>query len=256
LPTIELTDEHTLYVDLSTAVGQDGNRLISDDDLERIAKAKFNGELILPLTDSWGISHVTVDHADRFFVDITVYYLNGSPDGPEDKGLIFRIQAPQVIVARQISINGVFKTQVRVVVQLRHGVGRETLEFPGGMVNKGKTLYGVAIKEVKEETGLEVPGNHIIHLGNIDRDGARSVGLTAAALVIVVPADTPDGALTIEAGEHIKRSVWMTIDEIEEYFRTTGFVDGAFAAACMYLRYKQPALWNSEYVPVPASANA
>jgi 8-oxo-dGTP pyrophosphatase MutT (NUDIX family) len=247
---ITLTPAKTKFLNLATDLNRHGERFLSDDDVARIYEGGFNGELILPLYTAWDIDRLEVVCIERFYVDITVWYVTET--GIEDKALIFRIQAPNVVVARQVIVGGSLQTQLRVVEQLRHGVGRYTMEFPGGMVNRGKSLTGVAAKEVREETGLEIPDDRFIVLGNIDRDGARSVGLTAAALVIVVPWDTPDNDRIIEQGEHIKRSSWMSIADIELYFRTADNIDGAFATTCTLLRYKMPELWYSMHVPANA----
>jgi 8-oxo-dGTP pyrophosphatase MutT (NUDIX family) len=248
---ITLTYDKTTFVNLAEARDDAGNPYLSEADLNRIynpepPKPPFNGELLLPVYKTWGIDHITVGDVEPFFANLTVWYK--TEVGVEDKAEIFRIPAPNVVVARQVPVNGYLQTQFRVVEQLRHAVGRYTLEFPGGMVNRGKSLTGVGAKEVREETGLEIPGDRFVMLGECNRDGARSVNLTAAVLVIVVPWDTPDQDIIKEQGEHIRRTFWMSVEDIEAYFRTTKVMDGAFATACTYLQYQMPDLWNSRRV--------
>jgi len=43
-----------------------------------------------------------------------------------------------------------------IIIQWRNKKGQECWEFPGGCINMFESLYGALIREVKEETGLDI----------------------------------------------------------------------------------------------------
>lgn len=87
---------------------------------------------------------------------------------PADDHRVFRVyrrdaEHPQTGAVRTFSIihssdwvNVVALTpddRVVLVRQYRHGIGRQTLEIPGGMVDPGETPLEAAQRELREETG-------------------------------------------------------------------------------------------------------
>ena len=58
-----------------------------------------------------------------------------------------------------------------LVKQYRHSIEKYSLEFPGGLLEKNEKPKICAIREVKEETGIEI--NYIIKLGTLSPDVGR-----------------------------------------------------------------------------------
>ncbi|GAB3903107.1 hypothetical protein GCM10028803_30960 [Larkinella knui] len=55
---------------------------------------------------------------------------------------------------------------VLLVRQRRVCDGSETYEHPAGMIDEGETPFDVALRELKEETGLQIPPDNLIPLGS------------------------------------------------------------------------------------------
>jgi ADP-ribose pyrophosphatase len=63
----------------------------------------------------------------------------------------FRIDAPDWVNVVPLTPSG----EVVMIRQFRHGVGRDTLEIPGGMVDAGEDPAAAASRELLEETGYQ-----------------------------------------------------------------------------------------------------
>lgn len=57
-----------------------------------------------------------------------------------------------------------------MVKQYRHGEGKLSIEFPGGVIDAGETPEQAAIRELREETGAKA--KEIIHLGTMNPNPA------------------------------------------------------------------------------------
>jgi 8-oxo-dGTP diphosphatase len=84
------------------------------------------------------------------------------------------------------------------------------LALPGGFVHPDEGLHGAAVREVREETGLDVRGMHLEQLasyGDPKRDPRMRV-VSIAHLVIA-----PDLAESV-AGTDAAAAAWTTVDEV------------------------------------------
>ena len=98
--------------------------------------------------------------------------------------------------------------RVVMVEQYRFGIGRNTLETPGGMVDPGETSFDAASRELSEETGYS--GGRWRYLGAVEPNPAIHDNLCHHWLVEdVVKAREPDQG----AGEALAVHL-MTLDEI------------------------------------------
>jgi ADP-ribose pyrophosphatase len=57
--------------------------------------------------------------------------------------------------------------EVVLVKQYKHGLGEITIEIPGGMQQKNKSVIDSALNELEEETGIKVMASELIPLGKI-----------------------------------------------------------------------------------------
>lgn len=79
-----------------------------------------------------------------------------------------------------------------------------TFGLPGGRLNKGETIEKALIREIKEETGLEVKKYKMCYLGEVPESNS---------LVIFYVIKTNDSDIKISK-EHLSYE-WMTLEQIE-----------------------------------------
>jgi ADP-ribose pyrophosphatase len=88
--------------------------------------------------------------------------------------------------------------RVVMVEQYRHGIGRVTLELPGGLIEPGESPIEAGLRELREETGFA--GDEPQLLGAVHPNPAY---FTNSAHFIVVREAVAVGALQQDSGEDI-----------------------------------------------------
>ena len=109
------------------------------------------------------------------------------------------------------------KAAGRVLVQDRIKSWRGW-SFPSGHVERGESFHDSAVREIREETGLEIHNLHgcgVIHWQNADT-GDRY-------LVYLYKTSDYSGTLAAECDEG--RNFWVTLDELRDNPSTNGTAD-------------------------------
>ncbi len=108
----------------------------------------------------------------------------------------------------------IFNDKGEVLLQRRDDFGK--WGFPGGAVELGETPEMAAIREVKEETGLEVEIRRLVGIYT-DGDMEYPNGDKAQSICIVYEVQVTGGELICDGGETLELK-WFSLDETPELF--------------------------------------
>ena len=120
-----------------------------------------------------------------------------------------------------VGVGGIVVREGRILlVKRRNELGRGKWSIPGGLVELGETLEQAVIREVKEETSLDVESPQYIDVvDNIDRD---EKGRVRYHFVIVDCRVRPKGG-EARVGSDAEEVEWVALDEVEDRELTKTF---------------------------------
>lgn len=102
--------------------------------------------------------------------------------------------------------------------------------LPGGMQKEGETPAQAAVREVREETGIEA-ANHgrlaMHHVSVVDENGAPRTAVEIEVFYGTATAGMPVAADDADAAS------WVAIDRLDNYELTSGASDLILAAAAL-----------------------
>lgn len=108
-----------------------------------------------------------------------------------------------------------------LLVRRGHGPAAGTWSVPGGRVRQGETLHEAVVREVSEETGLQVAVERF--LGWVER---MDDGPPAAHFVILDFEVTPlDAEVALLAGDDAAEVAWVPVADLSEYRLAPGLLD-------------------------------
>ncbi|MBR5468099.1 MAG: NUDIX hydrolase, partial [Firmicutes bacterium] len=89
-----------------------------------------------------------------------------------------------------VLIYGIYEDKIALIRQFRYPLGTYVYEFPAGLVEEGEDVKSAAVREAKEETGLDL---EVIDAGGYERPFFTSTGLTdeTCATIFGILSGTP-----------------------------------------------------------------
>ena len=120
-----------------------------------------------------------------------------------------------------VGVGAIIVHEGKILLEKRKSApGKGKWSVPGGLVELGESIEQAVIREVKEETGLEVEEPRLIDVVddvNLDEKGAVKYHFVIVDYVINVIRGIPKAA---SDAEDLK---WVPFSEVEEYDLTTSF---------------------------------
>ncbi|MEO0854314.1 MAG: NUDIX domain-containing protein, partial [Cyanobacteria bacterium J06648_11] len=127
----------------------------------------------------------------------------------------------------------VLHSECLLVIRRRHQPGRGTLALPGGFLEPEETLQAATVRELREETHINVPAAHLqqaIAAQHVFDRPQRSLRGRAIAHVTVFQLAT-DSLPQVEGGDDASQAWWLPLQEL------SAFEDRFFADHYQIIRY-------------------
>ena len=120
-----------------------------------------------------------------------------------------------------------------MVKQWRHGIKRLSVEFPGGVIDRGEEPETAARRELEEETGCKA--GKLVKLGALSPNPAL---FSNTVHIYLAQNLEPAGAQNLDEDE-FRNCIELTKDEVFEGIGTEQFPHAMMSAAMMfYVRYR------------------
>ena len=132
-----------------------------------------------------------------------------------------------------VTIIPVYRGEFVLVRQYRHGIGRITAEFPGGMCDEGEDPVQSAYRELEEETGFKA--GKMTVLGVCSPNPA----IFSNSITVCLAEDlTPTNELHLDDDEVLEYTI-APIDEVIKSFCSGEYVNAFMGTAlALYFRHE------------------
>ena len=128
-------------------------------------------------------------------------------------------------------VNDVSDEHVVLVKEFRLELGKTIFGFPAGLIDPGETAAECAVRELKEETGLDM-----VRVRDVLKGAFSAVGISNETTSCVIGTAAGNFSHHDTAGEEID-AAWYSKEEVRRLIKTEHF--GSWAQAYCYM-------WSSE----------
>ena len=124
-------------------------------------------------------------------------------------------------------VNDVSDEHVVLVKEFRLELGKTIFGFPAGLIDPGETAAECAVRELKEETGLDM-----IRVRDVLKGAFSAVGISNETTSCVIGTAAGNFSHHDTAGEEID-AAWYSKEEVRRLIKTEHF--GSWAQAYCYM---------------------
>ena len=124
-------------------------------------------------------------------------------------------------------VNDVSDEHVVLVKEFRLELGKTIFGFPAGLIDPGETAAECAVRELKEETGLDM-----VRVRDVLKGAFSAVGISNETTACVIGTAAGNFSHHDTAGEEID-AAWYSKEEVRRLIKTEYF--GSWAQAYCYM---------------------